>query len=281
MTTKEIDWTKKNIYQKLTYLQSRIADAGIKKTGNVSLGYGKGGYGYFQLKDFTSLQLKIADEIGLCFITNFEDTKATLTIVNSDKPDETITVACRNIPIPDLVYNGTNKEGEEVKLTDEAKFQKQIKLEGAAQTYLRRYLSVNALNLAETDAIEESTQATGSSISQSYNTYKQPTYQSNNAVTVTRTKHEMVITPKPATSRLPEEDVPYGDELISEHATAESKKKLTTLFTSLPGDIRGSVMICKEIQKWMDGEYKRKMTQAECDGFIKTLEGITKGISTK
>lgn len=301
--TKEIDWTKVNVHKKLTYLQNHLACAGIKKTGNVSLGAGKKGYDYIQLQDFTGELLKVADEIGLCFITNFEDEKATLTVVNADKPEEKISISCRNIPIPDFkdeLVTQRNYNGEEVtkKLPDETRFQKQIKLEGASQTYIRRYLMVAILNLAVPDDIEESTPVTGSSISQSYNTYKKQPYKSNDGWT--RTNNALSHTPpttaslpkpaastippattslpKPATKTLPEEDVPYGDELISEYATAESKKKLMDLYTDLPSGIKKNDPICKNIQNWMDGFYGKKMTQKECNSFIAALEDMHKGI---
>lgn len=286
--TKEIDWTKVNVHKKLTYLQNHLACSGIKKTGNVSLGAGKKGYDYIQLQDFTGELLKVADEIGLCFITNFEDTKATLTVVNADKPEDKISISCRNIPIPDFkdeVVTQRNYKGEEVtkNLSDETRFQKQIKLEGASQTYIRRYLMVAILNLAVPDDIEGSTPVTGSWISQSHNTYKQPTHKSDDGWTrtnnlVSYTPPTTASLPKPAAKTIAEEDVPYGDELISEYATAESKKKLMDLFKDLPSSIRKNDPLCRNIKNWMDGFYGKKMTQKECNSFIAALEDMHKGI---
>lgn len=120
-----------NIYQKLNAAREAFHSKEIKKSGFNSYA----GYAYFELGDFIAPALTIFKEVGLIGIVSFGDTSATLTIVNEDKPDETIVI---NSPMSEAALKGCHA----------------VQNLGAVQTYLRRYLWVAALEIVEHDALE-------------------------------------------------------------------------------------------------------------------------------
>lgn len=218
----------------------------IKKSGFVTLGKDengkKKGYDYFQLQDFLpELIRNTCYEVGVVFYTSFEGedgNTAVTTIVNTDKPEEKIVVKSK-MPVTSSFENDKKydyKTRAYVPLSAEEKNQKVIKLEGAKQTYFRRYNLVNALNLSETDAIEAESNETNS-------------ISGNNACGTEKTDNTS--------------------------ADANTKKKLIELYKSIPEESTKSWHY-KECKKWFDGEYgDRKMTQDEALFFIMALEPLS------
>lgn len=123
-----------NIYQKLNAAREAFHSKEIKKSGLNSYA----GYTYFELGDFIAPALTIFKEVGLIGIVSFGDTAATLTIVNEEKPDETIVISS---PMSEAALKGCHA----------------VQNLGAVQTYLRRYLWVAALEIVEHDALEVTT----------------------------------------------------------------------------------------------------------------------------
>lgn len=172
MENEKIDWKTQNVWQKWAFVEKTFASINIKKSGFVNLGedkYGKKkGYDYFQLQDFLpELIRNTCYEVGVVFYTSFEGedgNTAVTTIVNTDKPEEKIVIKSK-MPVTLSFENDKKydyKTRAYVPLSAEEKNQKVIKLEGAKQTYFRRYNLVNALNLSETDAIEAESNETNS-----------------------------------------------------------------------------------------------------------------------
>lgn len=246
MENENIDWKTKNVWKKWAFVEKTFASINIKKSGSVTLSrdkYGNAkGYDYFQLQDFLpELIRNVCYEVGVVFYTSFEGedgNTAVTTIVNTDQPEEKIVIQSR-MPAT-LSFENDKKYDTKINtyvpLSAEEKNQKTIKLEGAKQTYYRRYNLVNALNLSETDAIEAESNETNS---------------------------------------ISGDDACGTGKIDNTSADANTKKKLIELYKSIPEGSTKSWHY-KECKKWFDGEYgDRKMTQDEALFFIRALEPLS------
>lgn len=120
-----------NVYSKLQTARVRLQESDLKKSGENKFA----GFKYFELGDFLPSINKIFDELKLSSFINFTKEEAKLTIINSEKIDETIEFTC---PVADLTLKGANA----------------IQNLGGTQTYLRRYLYMNALEIVENDEFD-------------------------------------------------------------------------------------------------------------------------------
>ena len=121
-----------NIYQKLLKARATFLGANAKKSGkNMTLAFK-----YFELDDIVPIATKIFEEIGLISVVNFTADTATLTIVNTENGDESITFTA-----PMVISEG-NKAVTPVQAL------------GATITYFRRYLYMMALDICEPDEID-------------------------------------------------------------------------------------------------------------------------------
>lgn len=77
-----------NVYQKLNEARDRFHQSELKKSGQNKFA----GYSYFELGDFVVPALRIFKEVGLTSIITFGKEEAQMMIVNTDKPDEVITI---------------------------------------------------------------------------------------------------------------------------------------------------------------------------------------------
>jgi len=125
-----------NVYEKLAKCRVELQGMKLKKSGKNKFA----GYEYFELEDIVPNINKLFNDNKLCSYTNFdtESNKASLTIVNSEKPEETIVFTTR---IADATLKGCHP----------------IQNEGAVITYSRRYLYMNALEVTERDALDATT----------------------------------------------------------------------------------------------------------------------------
>lgn len=120
-----------NVYEKINALRVEVLANATKKTG-------KGPYfQYFELKDFLPFVLKQCKEIGLFGQFSVSEGTANLTLVNVEKPDETVvfTAPFGGCALPKC------HEAQNV---------------GASITYMRRYLWGCVIELIEHDAIDAS-----------------------------------------------------------------------------------------------------------------------------
>ena len=121
-----------NVYQKLLKARATFLGANAKKSGkNMTLAFK-----YFELDDIVPIATKIFEEIGLISVVNFTADTATLTIVNTEKGDESIAFTA-----PMVISEG-NKAVTPVQAL------------GATITYFRRYLYMMALDICEPDEID-------------------------------------------------------------------------------------------------------------------------------
>ena len=96
------------------------------------------GYEYFELQDFLPAVQTIFSDVGLCPIYRVGDSDATLTIYNTEKPEENIVFVA---PMAGAELKGCHP----------------VQNLGASISYLRRYLYVNALEIVEHDALDATT----------------------------------------------------------------------------------------------------------------------------
>lgn len=120
-----------NVYGKLQAARVRLQESNLKKSGENKFA----GFKYFELGDFLPSINKIFEELKLSSFINFTKEEAKLVIINSEKVDETIEFTC---PVVDLTLKGANS----------------IQNLGGTQTYLRRYLYMNALEIVENDEFD-------------------------------------------------------------------------------------------------------------------------------
>ncbi len=121
-----------NIYEKLLAARVAFLESNVTKSGkNMHLAFK-----YFELDDIVPQATKIFDALGLVTLVSVIEENAVMTVVNVDKPEETVRFS---IPLVRLTENkGTNA----------------VQAFGATVTYYRRYLYMLALDICEPDEID-------------------------------------------------------------------------------------------------------------------------------
>lgn len=143
-----------NIYKKIQKVKKELSERELKKSGKNDFS----GFSYYELGDFLPSIIELCNKYGLFTKIDFHDkfnlnttkngaeetvidTKfgeaATLTIINTDKIDEIETYSC---DVKELNLKGANS----------------IQNYGGVQTYLRRYLYMNAFDIVEADMFDTS-----------------------------------------------------------------------------------------------------------------------------
>lgn len=125
---------KGGVHRKLSQARQKFHALELKKTGHNKFA----DYKYFELGDFLIPALKVFDEIGLGALVSFDRDLATMTIVDLDNPDDTITITS---PMGSAALKGCHE----------------VQNIGAVETYQRRYLWVAALEIVEHDALDKTT----------------------------------------------------------------------------------------------------------------------------
>lgn len=125
-----------NVYQKLLTARAKFLEHGVSKSGK----HMELRYKYFELDDIVPIAIGIFSEVGLVPLVSFTEEQALMTMVNTDNPEETIQFSCP------MRYPSENKMVNPVQAL------------GSAQTYLRRYLYMIALDICEPDTIEPTTE---------------------------------------------------------------------------------------------------------------------------
>jgi hypothetical protein len=123
-----------NVYQKLNAARAKFHTAKLKKSGHNKFA----NYYYFELGDFVIPALEIFNDVGLTSVISFDVDVAQMSIINTDKPEETIIIQS---PMSSAALKGCHE----------------VQNLGAVQTYLRRYLWVAALEIVEHDALDATT----------------------------------------------------------------------------------------------------------------------------
>lgn len=142
-----------NIHKKIQKVKKELSERELKKSGRNDFS----GFSYYELGDFLPSIIELCNKYGLFTKINFEkhysiknistneintNTEyqldgdvAILTIINTDKPDEKEIYSC---DVKELNLKGANS----------------IQNYGGVQTYLRRYLYMNAFDIVEADMFD-------------------------------------------------------------------------------------------------------------------------------
>lgn len=120
-----------NVYEKLQAARVQLQNAKLKKSGKNAYA----GFSYFELADFIPTVNNIFNDLKLFSNFSIIAGVATLTIINSEKPEE-ITVF--SMPTTELTLKGCTP----------------IQALGGVNTYCRRYLYLNALEIVENDLLD-------------------------------------------------------------------------------------------------------------------------------
>lgn len=201
-----------NIYEKMNQAKLALQAAGMKKSGRNEFSK----YDYFELQDFLPMIIQLESELKFTCVVCFGVEQASLEIVDTEKPEDTILYTC---PMSSANLKGMHE----------------VQNLGAVQTYIKRYLYVNAFEIVEQDAIDKSQPES------------RPTQKAESAKEKTLTNQQLaefkkVIDhdddPDTMKKRLKELVTSLGYEKLSEVKTTEYKK-LMDAFTSfgLPFDM--------------------------------------------
>lgn len=137
-TAKKTETATLNVYQKLILAREKFLMSEINQTGkNMQLSFK-----YFELKDIVPTITHIFNELGLIAIDTFTDTVATLTVVNTDSPEDTIQFTMPFNQIAPIVSNAGKQVTNDMQAL------------GSSVTYMRRYLYQIAMDICVNDEIE-------------------------------------------------------------------------------------------------------------------------------
>lgn len=120
-----------NIYSKLAKVCLELQEKNIKKSGRNKFV----GYSYYELSDILPSINELMVEHKLCMIIGFTKELGTLTLINSDDPEQKIE---NTVPMGDVQLKGAHIAQNY----------------GASQTYARRYLILSTFNICESDMFD-------------------------------------------------------------------------------------------------------------------------------
>lgn len=122
-----------NIYEKLQTCRVELQNSNLKKSGKNDYA----GYEYFELQDFMPKINELFLKYKLCGIVTFGTEVAELSICNIEKPEEKIIFTS---PMAEASLKGCHP----------------VQNLGAVETYQRRYLYMTALEITESDILDNS-----------------------------------------------------------------------------------------------------------------------------
>ena len=127
-----------NVYQKLIKAREQFLNSDVQKTGkNMHLSFK-----YFELDDIVPTAIRIFTTVGLVPVVNFTTDTATMTIVNTDNPEDTVAFVAPFNQIAPIMSNTGKQATNEMQAL------------GSSITYMRRYLYMMALDICESDSID-------------------------------------------------------------------------------------------------------------------------------
>lgn len=120
-----------NIYEKMQAARVQLKNTQMKPSGYNSFSK----YSYFELSDFQPKIIDICSNLKLCTQICFTENLATLTIINSENPEEQIRFTS---PMSAASLKGCHE----------------VQNLGAVQTYIKRYLFINAFDITDHDVLD-------------------------------------------------------------------------------------------------------------------------------
>lgn len=127
-----------NVYQKILTARTKFLESNVEKSGkNMHMQFK-----YFELEDIVPTATRIFNEVGLLPVVTFDSNVATMTIVNTENPEETAVFFAPFNQLSPIVSNSGNAVTNEMQAL------------GSSITYMRRYLYMIALDICESDSID-------------------------------------------------------------------------------------------------------------------------------
>lgn len=156
------EYTNWSVEKKLARARAILAGKALKKSGQNKQKYQdkrtgewkEMGFSYFELSDFLPDTLKIFDELGLCGI---------FSITPSHAEDKQVDGAMTRVMYPETaelkVVNADNKDDYIIfrEPTAKVEMKSEIQSLGAKKTYLRRYLWIDCMEIAENEMMDAQT----------------------------------------------------------------------------------------------------------------------------
>ena len=127
-----------NIYQQLLKARAMFLEADVKKSGK----HMKLTFKYFELDDIVPTAIRVFGEVGLIPVVNFTADTATMTIIDTDNPEDSVS------------FTAPFNQGEPIVSNAGNQVTSAIQALGASITYMRRYLYMIALDICESDGID-------------------------------------------------------------------------------------------------------------------------------
>jgi len=121
-----------NIYEKLLTAKIKLVEMGLQKSGHNKYS----NIQYYELSDIMIPILKVCQELKLSTSVSFDNEKASLTIVDCEKPENSIVIQS---PMREANLKGCHA----------------IQNLGAVETYQRRYLYLTAFDIVENDILDK------------------------------------------------------------------------------------------------------------------------------
>lgn len=121
----------RNVFSRLAEARIKFRESKIEKKGINK--YAK--FEYFRLEEIIPVKQEIFKEVGLIDVISFGQDTATLTLYNTDDPNEHVEFTSQLAPDESMISNPIQKVG-------------------AVQTYVRRYLYLLALDIIESDTVD-------------------------------------------------------------------------------------------------------------------------------
>lgn len=120
-----------NLYEKMQTIKLELSSRELKKSGQNNFA----GYKYYELGDFLPSIIELCQKQKVFTQITFTENKGVLKIINCEKPEEVIEYES---PLRELELKGANA----------------IQALGGIETYLRRYLYMNAFDIVEADMFD-------------------------------------------------------------------------------------------------------------------------------
>ena len=122
-----------NLYEKINKTKQALQSAGLKKSGRNDFAK----YEYFELADFMPTIVQMENDLKFICAVSFDKDLAVLEVIDGEKPEDRHSYTS---PMSSASLKGMHD----------------VQNLGAVQTYLRRYLYVNAFEIVEHDTLDKS-----------------------------------------------------------------------------------------------------------------------------
>ena len=127
-----------NVYQKILTARTKFLESNVEKSGkNIHMQFK-----YFELEDIVPTATRIFNEVGILPVVTFDSNVATMTIVNTENPEETVAFFAPFNQLSPIVSNSGNAVTNEMQAL------------GSSITYMRRYLYMISLDICESDSVD-------------------------------------------------------------------------------------------------------------------------------